>query len=139
MDASRVEVRIEVPPTEIAALAITMNTMLSRLEAAHRAQRGFVSDASHELRSPLATLITATELAAAADEPTRTRLLATIGAELARAQDLVADLMTLARADASDLINVREEVDMDDLVDDEARRLRTTGRVHVKVSLEPVR
>jgi signal transduction histidine kinase len=141
VDASRLELRVAVPPTqdEIAALANTMNTMLARLEASHQAQRGFVSDASHELRSPLATLMTATELAVSADEPTRTRLLATIVGELARLRDLVADLMTLARADASDLIDVCEDVDMDDLVDEEARRVRTTGRVDVEVSLQPVR
>src|SRR5690349_24269410 len=55
---------IDVPPTgdEIARLAETMNDMLTRLERADSSTRRFVSDASHELRSPLATIRTAVEV-----------------------------------------------------------------------------
>ena len=62
---SRVEERIPVPSSgdEIARLATTMNEMLDRLDLAQRAQRRFVADSSHELRSPLATLTAAVELA----------------------------------------------------------------------------
>ncbi|HYX97931.1 MAG TPA: HAMP domain-containing protein, partial [Mycobacterium sp.] len=51
--------RVPVPTSrdEISALAVTMNEMLARLEAGHQAQQRFLSDASHELRSPLATII----------------------------------------------------------------------------------
>jgi signal transduction histidine kinase len=141
IDAPRLAQRVEVPGTrdEIAALATTMNVMLDRLEVSQRAQRAFVSDASHELRSPLATLTTAAELATTADEATRTRLLATISVELGRLRGLVENLMTLARADARDLISAREEVDLDDLVDQEVRRLRATSRHQVLAHLEPLR
>ncbi|WP_344808113.1 sensor histidine kinase [Microlunatus ginsengisoli] len=141
IDDQRLGRRIAVPAThdEIAALAVTMNTMLDRLQTSQRAQRAFVSDASHELRSPLATLTTAAELASSADEATRTRLLVTIGGELARLRTLVDNLMTLARADAHDLLTVREDVDLDDLVDAEARRLRATSTLQVLVQLMPIR
>jgi signal transduction histidine kinase len=141
IDAPRLAQRVEVPATrdEIAALATTMNVMLDRLEVSHRAQRAFVSDASHELRSPLATLTTAAELATTADEAARTRLLATISLELSRLRGLVENLMTLARADARDLISAREDVDLDDLVDQEVRRLRATSRRQVLAHLEPLR
>ena len=67
-----------------------MNAMLDRLQASDRAQRAFVSDASHELRSPLATLSTAAELAGrTSDEDVRTRLLETMNAELVRMRGLV--------------------------------------------------
>ncbi len=58
--------RVAVPAArdEISRLAQTMNAMLARIEAGHAAQRRFVGDASHELRSPLATVTTALELAA---------------------------------------------------------------------------
>ncbi len=51
---ARVEERIPVPTSadEIARLAVTMNDMLGRLEDSQRAQRRFVADSSHELRSP---------------------------------------------------------------------------------------
>jgi signal transduction histidine kinase len=141
IDAGKLAQRVEVPPTrdEIAALAATMNVMLDRLESSDRAQRAFVSDASHELRSPLATLTTAAELATTADEPTRTRLLGTISLELTRVRGLVESLMTLARADASVLLATREDVDVDDLVDQEVHRLSATSSKNVIVHLEPVR
>lgn len=141
IDARRLGRRVEVPPTrdEIAALAATMNVMLDRLESSHRAQRSFVSDASHELRSPIATLTTAAELATAADEAGRTRLLATITWELARVRGLVENLMLLARADAHDLTTRREDVDLDDIVDQQAQRLRATTGLDLVIALEPVR
>ena len=133
--------RVDVPPSrdEIAALAVTMNAMLERLETADRAQRAFVSDASHELGSPVATLTTAAELAARSDdEGTRTRLLETMNAELLRVRGLVANLRVLARLDVpgSSLIG---DVDLDDLIDAEVRRLRITSRHQVRAQVDPVR
>lgn len=141
IDAHHIAERVPIPPTgdEIAALATTMNTMLDRLESSHRAQRAFVSDASHELRSPLATLTTAAELALKADEATRTRLLATMNSELTRMRGLVENLMALARAEARDRSAPGTEVDLDDLVDHEVHRLRATSDHEVQVVLEPVR
>ncbi|WP_139209694.1 sensor histidine kinase [Microlunatus flavus] len=142
IDARRLDARLEVPPTrdEIAALAGTMNAMLDRLQSSDTAQRTFVSDASHELRSPLATLTTAGELAArTGDDEARARLLATMNAELGRLGALVADLMTLARVDAHETVTAPADVDLDDLVDTEARRLRTTTDLEVQSRVEAVR
>jgi signal transduction histidine kinase len=141
VDDRHLDRRVDVPVSgdEIAALAETMNGMLARLEDAQRSQRAFVSDASHELRSPLATLTAAADLAVEADEPTRTRLLGTISAELARLRMLVEGLMTLARADAHDLSASFGEVDLDDIVDAEVRRVRATSELDVVVDLEPLR
>ena len=57
--------RLPVPPAddELGRLGETLNEMLSRLETALEHERGFVADASHELRSPLATMRTELELA----------------------------------------------------------------------------
>ncbi|WP_308015128.1 HAMP domain-containing protein [Nocardia coffeae] len=57
--------RVPVPATrdEIARLATTMNEMLARIQTGHTAQRRFLADASHELRSPLATVVAGLELA----------------------------------------------------------------------------
>lgn len=141
IDAHHITDRIQVPQTrdEIAALASTMNVMLDRLESSHHSQQAFVSDASHELRSPLATLTAAAELALRGDEPARTRLLNTMNSELTRMRGLVENLMTLARADARELTAGQGEVDLDDLVDHEARRLRVTSDRTIQVVIEPVR
>jgi signal transduction histidine kinase len=141
IDAQRLAQRVKVPPSrdEIAALAATMNVMLDRLEAADLALRSFVSDANHELRSPLAAMTTAVEIAVDADEATRTELLETMSRELARMRALVDDLMTLAQADAQRLVTDWTDVDLDDLLNLEVRRLRSTSRREVVARFSPVR
>jgi signal transduction histidine kinase len=126
--------RVPVPPVddEIARLASTMNAMLSRLEAATDRQRQFVSDASHELRSPLATVITVLEVARArpesADWPS---VAATAEAEAGRLGQIVDNLLLLARSDEGQLVPGHESVDLDELVLAEGERLRAQDRVVV--------
>ena len=83
---------------DISALAVTFNTMLDRLESAYRAQRAFVDDASHELRTPITVIRGQLELMEdnAAD---RTRTLALVDGELARMGRIVSDLLLLAKVD----------------------------------------
>jgi signal transduction histidine kinase len=137
IDSHRLTDRVAVPPTrdEIAALAATMNTMLDRLQVSDAAQRAFVSDASHELRSPLATLTSAGELAVTATPERQAALLETMNLEIARMRGLVDSLMTLARADTQALAAQRSEVDLDDLLGEELRRLRVTGGVRAVVEM----
>jgi signal transduction histidine kinase len=134
--------RIEVPRTadEIEHLARTMNSMLDRLQASDRAQKAFVSDASHELRSPLSTLMVTSEIAS--KDPTGKTWLEMgdlIDSEVGRMQSLVDDLLTLAKVDANGLMLRREEVDLDDLLQNEIRRLRAASRVRVRARIQPAR
>jgi signal transduction histidine kinase len=77
-----------------------MNTMLERIETASAAQRRLVADASHELRSPLATIHANADLLDAAPLPDASaRSVARIHAESRRMGKLVDDLMLLARVD----------------------------------------
>ncbi|MFI7396105.1 sensor histidine kinase [Streptomyces tendae] len=93
--------RVPVPGThdEVARLASTTNETLAALESSVERQRGFVADASHELRSPIASLRTQLEVAAAHPE-----LLDLDGAvaDTVRLQRLAADLLLLARLDAGE-------------------------------------
>ena len=95
--------RVDVPDTgdEIAALAVTINGTLQRLDDAARAQRRLVADAAHELRSPLTVLLADLEVALAypdrADWPATT---ATAAGQARRLQALIEDLLLLARLDA---------------------------------------
>jgi two-component system, OmpR family, sensor kinase len=110
---------LEVPRTkdEIAALAGTMNDLLSRLRRALERERAFVADASHELRSPLAILRGELELAAkpgrsAAELATAVRSSAEEADRLIRITD---SLLLLARGDAGRLGLRRSETDLRDL------------------------
>ncbi|WP_314098208.1 HAMP domain-containing sensor histidine kinase [Microbacterium foliorum] len=121
--------RVEVPPSsdEIAALATTMNRMLDRLDASATAQRRFVSDASHELRSPLATIRQHAELAQAHPATTSIDELAeVVSDEGLRLQGIVESLLLLARLDEGAGTH-DEAVDLDDVALGEVRRLRSRG------------
>ncbi|MFD4835587.1 sensor histidine kinase [Streptomyces uncialis] len=93
--------RVPVPGThdEVARLARTTNVTLAALEESVERQRRFVADASHELRSPIASLRTQLEVGAAHPE-----LLDLEGAvaDTVRLQQLAADLLLLARLDAGE-------------------------------------
>jgi signal transduction histidine kinase len=85
---------------EIHRLAVTLNGMLNRLDAARARQRAFVADAAHELRSPLTNM--RTELEVAQRLPDTTDWLALSGdllTDVDRLSRLVDDLLLLARAD----------------------------------------
>jgi signal transduction histidine kinase len=129
--------RVPRPPgdDEIARLATTMNEMLDRLEVSSERQRRFVSDASHELRSPVASIRQHAEVALAhPDGADVGELAAAVLDEDLRAQRIVDDLLLLARADEGMLQLRRRPVDLDDLVFDEARRLRGTTSLRVDTS-----
>jgi signal transduction histidine kinase len=110
---------------EIARLAATLNRMLERLEVGHVRQKRFVSDASHELRSPVASIRQHAEVAVAHPDDTSTRDLASVVlAEDLRLQRLVEDLLLLARTDERLVDEHRAPVDLDDIVFEEISRHR---------------
>jgi signal transduction histidine kinase len=128
---------------EVGRLARTMNAMLDRLETSSQKQRKFVSDASHELRSPLASMRTNLEVAlhnpARADWPSVAQR---VLAEDVRMEDTVSELLDLARLDEAEgpvPLDTLPEVDVDELVlDDTVQQRRvpvdttrvSAGRVH---------
>ncbi|MHB8188709.1 MAG: sensor histidine kinase [Dermatophilaceae bacterium] len=140
--AAQLADRVPVPATgdEISRLAVTMNQMLDRLQNAQTAQRRFVADASHELRSPLATLTAALDVALG-DPTGRTwrDLHEVMEAEADRMRRLVDDLLLLAKADDNRLRLTRSDVDLDDLLDAETRRLRTSTNLRIQADIDPVR
>jgi signal transduction histidine kinase len=120
---------------ELDRLAGTLNGMLDRLEQAQLTQRRFVSDASHELRSPLATLRQHAELARAHPQSTAPGELAELVlAESERMQHLVEALLLLARLDERRGPGTLTSVDLDDLALAEVRRVRALGVVNVDAS-----
>ena len=132
---------------EIGVLAQTMNHMLARLERTDVRRRQFVSDASHELRTPVAVLRSEAEVANRAPSTTTVEdFAAVVLGETARLEGLVEDLLALARADERRIETASStfgfgEVDVDDVVLAEAKRTRrlpvdqsqvSAGRVRAK-------
>jgi len=125
---------------EITALAVTLNAMLARIEAGHAAQRRFVGDASHELRSPLATVTAALELGSERPEILdRALLTETLLPEAQRMQHLVDDLLLLAKADERGLALRVVDVDLDDILHAEVGRIRLTSGHTVVAEITPTR
>jgi signal transduction histidine kinase len=110
---------------EIHRLATTMNRMLGRLEGSRDRLQQFVADASHELRSPLASIRQTAEVARAHPGALPEGELAeAVLEESARMQRLVDQLLLLTRADEGALRRTQQDVDLDDLTLAEARRVR---------------
>ena len=104
--------RIEVSGNdELTDLARTFNRMLDRLEAAFATQRGFVSDAGHELRTPITIIRGHLELLDE-DPEERAATIALVTDELDRMSRFVDDLLTLAKAERGDFLRL-EDVDLD--------------------------
>ena len=115
--------RIEVEgQDEISELATTFNEMLDRIEEAFSAQKKFIDDASHELRTPI-TIIRGHLETMESDPEDRARTIALLLDELDRMSRLVDDLLLLARSQRSDLLDLA-------LVDVE----KLTGDIHAKAS-----
>ncbi|HZX09124.1 HAMP domain-containing sensor histidine kinase [Kribbella sp.] len=142
IESSDLTERVPVPETddEIARLAATMNEMLDRLQAGQANQRRFVADASHELRSPLATMTAGLDVIEPSSRGQAWQgLHELMKGEAVRMQRLVENLLLLAKADDAALPLHRADVDLDDLVDAEVRRLRAGHRLEVQADVRPVR
>jgi signal transduction histidine kinase len=105
VDAGDLTPRLDPAPgaaAELQALAVAFNHMLDRLDDAFSRQRRFVSDASHELRSPLTAVRGQLEVLARSESPDSAevrRVEALALAELGRVERLVESLLALARLD----------------------------------------
>ncbi len=109
------EHRVAEPNTddEVGRLARTLNSMLDRLEAASSRERRFVADASHELRSPIANIRTAVEVAMHRPQSANwPDVAAEVLAQDGRMGHLVDDLLLLARSDEGQLNPVSGACDL---------------------------
>jgi len=101
---------------DVAALARTFNTMLDRLQSAFTAQRQFIDDAGHELRTPITVVRGHLELMGD-DADDRCATVALVVDELDRMRRIVDDLLLLAKAERPDFLTPGE-VELADLTVD---------------------
>ncbi len=112
---------------ELADLGSDFDRMAERLQALVEGQRRLLHDVSHELRSPLARLQAALDLLQ--QQPERQQeFIARIGREAERMDQLVGELLTLARLDAGARHRFDETVDLDELIADVAEDAEFEGR-----------
>jgi len=104
-------------PDEVSPLVNALNALLGRLGVALGAQRAFVADAAHELRSPLTALrLQIARLQRSPDEAMRESALAALSAGVERAVRLVEQLLTLARSEPTAAVQGTERLDLAELV-----------------------
>jgi signal transduction histidine kinase len=112
---------------EVGVLAKAFDAMLERLERAFRRQRDFVSDASHELRTPLSVMRAQVELLdRETDEQMRHEGTVLLLRRLDELDRLVGDMLTLASAEAGEIVEPRR-IDLDGFFEDLRRDLPLFG------------
>ena len=100
-------------PLEIEPLVSELNRLLARLQRAFAVQRAFISDAAHELRSPLTALRLQLQLLdRAPDEAARIEARGRLGAAVERAIHLVEQLLALARSEPQEMTSELATVDL---------------------------
>lgn len=116
---------------ELGQLGLTFNEMLASLEEAYATQQRFIADASHELRTPLTAVRANLDLlrrqrdAISLDE--RMALVEAAASETERMARLVSDLLSLARADAGQMLQMRK-VELDRLLLEACREARLLAK-----------
>ena len=109
------------PDDELKKLALTFNSMLDRLESSFKSQKQFVSDASHELRTPISVIKGYVDLLdrwGKEKEEVRDEAIEAIKDETENMKQLIENLLLLARGDDSELIKEEKIFDFNQLITD---------------------
>lgn len=137
LSAEDLSKRVSVPQStdEIGRLGKTLNSMLDRLEVSDQKQRRFVSDASHELRNPLAGMRTQLEVELLYPDPSKSEesRQALLRSTL-RLQELTEDLLFLAIGDSKKLQANDQLVNIGELIRDEIRGFSFSEGISADIS-----
>jgi two-component system, OmpR family, sensor kinase len=128
------------PNDELGVLAANFNDLFARLGAAIGQLRQFVSDAAHELRTPLAVVMGETQLLIAqprSGDEYRSALV-TVAAEMATMARIIDGLFTLSMADAGQLKLQKERLFLDEVIQ-EACGIATSAARRKKIKIECTR
>jgi two-component system OmpR family sensor kinase len=145
MGAQNLRDRLAVPNRrdEMGQLALSFNQLLDRLEEAFERQRRFISDASHELRTPVAILRGESEVTLSRPERSSEEYresLAILRDESQRLTHIIEDLFTLTRADAGQYPLSLREIYLDELAGEmlhQTRSLVVPKRIVLTSNIEP--
>lgn len=135
INAAKLDTRISVNETEheLQGLAAAINSMLDRINDSYRSQIRFVSDASHELRTPISVIEGYANLLdrwGKHDEKTLDESIHAIKDEAANMKSLVEQLLFLARGDNNTMHLEREDFDLGGLVKESLRETQMIDSGH---------
>lgn len=135
IEVEKMDQRIALPPArdELLELAETFNHMLDRLEAGFKQQQRFVSDASHELRTPVTVILGYSDLLSRwgrEDAKILDEGIASIRSEAEDMQQLIEKLLFLARADQKRQVLHKERMELSELVEDVMHKMKRVTKTH---------
>ena len=135
IDAGRLDTRIQIDDLqeELKNVAVAINGMLDRINESYAAQARFVSDASHELRTPIAVIQGYANLLdrwGKEDEKALSESVSAIKDEADNMKDLVEQLLFLARGDSNRISLVEEPIPLADLITEVVNETRMLGSGH---------
>lgn len=125
--------RLQIGDTELSGLETAINNLLSRMHESYREQIRFVSDASHELRTPISVIQGYADMLArwgSKDEKVLNEGIEAIRDESQRMQSLVEQLLFLARGDAGKTVFKPEHFDLSELVRESTREFSMINKEH---------
>ncbi len=118
---------------ELVEFALTFNKMMDRIERSYEKQNQFVSDASHELRTPISVIqgyARMLERWGKDDKEILEESISAINKESKNMQDLVDKLLFIARNDKDSLVLVKEKFDLSSLVSELAKETKMLETGH---------
>jgi len=135
ISTSRLSARLDVRGTkdELKDLAATFNKLMDEIEASYENQRRFVSDASHELRTPIAVIKGYADMLSrwgASDQSVLEEGIDAIKDEAQGMQSLVESLLFIARSDRNTLNMEKADFDISELVDEIIKETRLIDSDH---------
>ncbi len=136
IDATKLDKRLSVDSNQIELkdLATAINSMLNRIDEAYRAQVRFVSDASHELRTPISVIqgyVNLLDRWGKNDETTLQESIDAIKSESENMKELIEQLLFLARGDNETLHINLENFDSNTVVEEVIKETRLLDTLHI--------
>lgn len=133
-------INIEGIPKEISPFVLALNKLFGRISSMITHERQFISDAAHELRTPLAALRVQTEVAQLSndDEESRNRALNNLLIGIDRTSHLVDQLLTLSRLDSLEIKDELKQVRWLDIITNVAEELKPLAeQKHIQITITP--
>ena len=133
IEAQKMDERLSIGKAkdEVTELADTFNHMLDRLQESFKQQQRFVSDASHELRTPVTVIMGYADMLkrwGADDKELLDEGISTIHAEAQNMQGLIEELLFLARADQNEQTLIKAPVELSEIIEEAAAKVATPDR-----------